>query len=127
MNFSVLNILSKLSITKVYLTVIQLQRWIINFFICFEWKFTSDILVHGTCCKSAVLRTIRSFLLASAKAKDSSTLLGSMKSRSSSTSFVLDCVLSTDAVSLLALGFLLYFANISSVVSAVWMTYKVCY
>lgn len=69
------------------------------------------------CCKSAVLSTIRSFLFASTKANDISILLGSINNLSSSISFVLDCVLSTEAVSLFVLGFLLYFAKISSVLS----------
>lgn len=66
-----------------------------------------------------MLRTIRNFLLASEKAYDSSTLFGSIDSLSSSTSFVRDWLLSTEAVSLAALGFLLYFANMSSVVSEI--------
>lgn len=40
-----------------------------------------------------------------------------MSSRSSSASFVRDWLLSTDAVSLVALGFLRYFARMSSVLS----------
>lgn len=78
---------------------------------------TSEAPVHDMCCRSAVLRTILNFRLASANAKEDSTLFGSIDSLSSSASLVRDWLLSTEAVSLVTLGFLLYFARISSVMS----------
>lgn len=79
-------------------------------------------VAQGTCCRSAVLSTIRSLRLASINAYEASTLAGSILNLSSSTSptnrGAFKSVQGSDAVeSPLALGLRRYLARMSSVVS----------
>ena len=84
--------------------------------------WTAASVAQGTCCRSAVLSTIRSLRLASIKAYEASTLAGSILNLSSSTSptnrGAFKSVQGSDAVeSPLALGLRRYLARMSSVVS----------
>jgi len=84
--------------------------------------WTAVSVAQGTCCRSAVLSTIRSLRLASIKAYEASTLAGSILNLSSSTSptnrGAFKSVHGSDAVeSPLALGLRRYLARMSSVVS----------
>lgn len=81
-------------------------------------------VAQGTCCRSAVLSTIRSLRLASINAYEASTLAGSILNLSSSTSptnrGAFKSVQGSDAVeSPLALGLRRYLARMSSVVSRI--------